>query len=291
MRQSLARALALIVAMCPTATVAQLTVNLSGVPRQPQAGTGLHITGADNTIPRIVVEGFGVTDPIVTMQAGAGTAASPSPPSLHSLLGSVNFRGWDGTVSPRNGFSFGAVQLRAWAAEPWGASNHGAFATLSTTPLGTGSTGANDLTRQTWWADGAVSLNAYSQGNLRVEAEGMLVSSPSVRASAGGFIGLGPVADYTIVAGAITVAGTRVRVDTEAGAASDDLSQVNGCVSDGDLVIVQAASAARPVTARDQWGNLQLAGDFVLANPSYRLTLACQISNGALIEISRSNNG
>lgn len=102
---------------------------------------------------------------------------------------------------------------------------------------------------------------------------------------------------YTIAAGVITLAGTsgsldrrrtRVTVDTEGAAATDDLDTVNG-TQDGDLVILRAADSARTVVARDGTGNLRLAGNFSMDNVEDRLTLLND--GGVLYEIARSDNG
>lgn len=106
------------------------------------------------------------------------------------------------------------------------------------------------------------------------------------------FLGLGPIANYTIASDAITVIGSRATVDTEGAAASDDLATITGTgAQDGDLLLVQSANSARVVTLKDQSGNLQLAGDFALANASYKALLIYQAANSSWIELSRSNNG
>jgi hypothetical protein len=101
--------------------------------------------------------------------------------------------------------------------------------------------------------------------------------------------------DYpkTIAAGIISLAGgagsSYLEIDTQGGAASDDLDTINGGV-DGDLIILTAANDARTVVCKDSTGNLRLAGaDFSLDSVDDTLML---IYNGAnWLEISRSDNG
>jgi len=68
-----------------------------------------------------------------------------------------------------------------------------------------------------------------------------------------------PSKEATIATGAITVKSGRVRVDTEADAASDNLDTING-MSDGDMAYLQPESGARTVVLRDGVGNLSCPG-------------------------------
>ena len=76
-----------------------------------------------------------------------------------------------------------------------------------------------------------------------------------------GFLRLRDAGELTISGGMVTVTGSYHRVDTEGGAASDDLDTINGGTA-GDLLIVRAEDNARTVVCKDGAGNLQLAGDF-----------------------------
>jgi hypothetical protein len=99
-------------------------------------------------------------------------------------------------------------------------------------------------------------------------------------------------ASLTIASGVITVPNSSVGVciiDTEGGAATDDLDTINGGFT-GQVTVLTPASNARDVTVKDNTGNLRLNGDFVFANTQDTLTLMCK-ENGALwFELSRSNN-
>jgi hypothetical protein len=60
----------------------------------------------------------------------------------------------------------------------------------------------------------------------------------------------------TIAAGAVTVTRSRHTVDTEGGAAADDLDTINGG-TDGDMLEISLANAARVVTIRHNVGNIR----------------------------------
>lgn len=73
----------------------------------------------------------------------------------------------------------------------------------------------------------------------------------------------------TIASGAVTRSRVRHVIDTEGAAASDDLETVSGG-TEGDVLLLSGASAARVVTLRHASGNLRLAGaqDIALADPA-----------------------
>jgi hypothetical protein len=104
---------------------------------------------------------------------------------------------------------------------------------------------------------------------------------------ANGFFNLGTVNAQTISGGVITVTGGRCVVDTQGGAATDDLDTINGG-ADGDLLVIYTANSGRDVTAKDGTGNLALAGDFVMTNIRDRLVLLKD--SGTWVELSRSDN-
>lgn len=93
--------------------------------------------------------------------------------------------------------------------------------------------------------------------------------------------------EATIASGAITVTGTSMILDTEGGAASDDLDTINGCTR-GDIFVFYGTNNGRDITYKDDTGNLRLAGDFVAANANHTITLICEGTD--LLEISRSAN-
>lgn len=75
-----------------------------------------------------------------------------------------------------------------------------------------------------------------------------------------GFLSIGPHVEYTIASGAITVANSNVKVDTEGDAASDDLVTINGG-STGDLIALQPQAESRTVVVKHGTGNiLTIAG-------------------------------
>jgi hypothetical protein len=103
--------------------------------------------------------------------------------------------------------------------------------------------------------------------------------------------------NYVIASGVLNVSGSvasqnkilsRVRVDTEASAGSDDLDTISGMI-DGDLLILSAADSARTVVVKDGTGNIQCAGDFSMDNTQDRIVL---LREGAIwYELARSDNG
>lgn len=99
-----------------------------------------------------------------------------------------------------------------------------------------------------------------------------------------------PRSDLTIASDAVTVVGSYHRVDTEAGAATDNLATINGGVS-YQIVVLQTVNNARDVTVKHGTGNIYLNGsaDFTLDHSRDVLVL---IKTGSeWNEVCRSNNG
>jgi len=95
--------------------------------------------------------------------------------------------------------------------------------------------------------------------------------------------------DLTLASDAITVTGCYHRVDTQGGAATDDLATISGAAA-GQIIILQSVASARDVTVKNGTGNIFLSGsDFVLDNSRDFIVLIC--TGGELNEICRSNNG
>jgi hypothetical protein len=95
--------------------------------------------------------------------------------------------------------------------------------------------------------------------------------------------------DLTLASDAITVTGCYHRVDTQGGAATDDLATINGAAT-GQIIILQSVASSRDVTVKNGTGNIFLSGsDFVLDNSRDFIVLIC--TGGELNEICRSNNG
>lgn len=112
--------------------------------------------------------------------------------------------------------------------------------------------------------------------------------------SVDGFMILGtPAATTTIASDAITAKQTRIRLDTESSAASDDLTTINGGV-DGALLILSTNNSSRDVVVKHlgSGGNIRLNGavDYTIPNTSSRLTLLYNASQAIWAEISRSTN-
>lgn len=106
------------------------------------------------------------------------------------------------------------------------------------------------------------------------------------------------VQELTISSGAIAISPGKmisVRVDTESGAASDDLQVISGGCTVGDFLLLGLYTTARTVTVKDRVGgsdNILLntaLGNFTFANVSDTMTLYCY-SSGAWGEVSRSTN-
>ena len=96
------------------------------------------------------------------------------------------------------------------------------------------------------------------------------------------------VSELTISAGAITISNPYHRIDTEADAATDDLSTINGG-ADGDILVLSAVIDSRTVVVKDGGGNLRLSGDMTLDNSTDTITLMKRST--VWIEMSRSDNG
>lgn len=93
----------------------------------------------------------------------------------------------------------------------------------------------------------------------------------------------------TLASDAITVTLNQHKVDTEGGAASDNLSTITAgtSVRSGHLLILQPANVAHVVTVKDNVGNVKLAGgDFAMNNANHRLALLYDGTNWT--EIARA---
>jgi len=99
----------------------------------------------------------------------------------------------------------------------------------------------------------------------------------------------GSTRSFTITTDAITVTtfDSQISVDTEAAAATDDLSTINGGATNQRLTLV-AANSARDVVVKDGVGNIRSAGDFTLTHNQDRMVL--EWDGSSWVEISRSDN-
>jgi len=97
-----------------------------------------------------------------------------------------------------------------------------------------------------------------------------------------------PATELTIASGVITVTQAFHIVDTEADAASDDLTTINGG-ADGYLLQLRQATGTRDVVVKHAADNIQLRGavDFTLLNVNYGLLLANR-DGTTWLEIGRS---
>ena len=106
-------------------------------------------------------------------------------------------------------------------------------------------------------ADGAVDTTST---NVPVDAGGpnqIIVSGGTDRLGLNGVITRGD--NLTIASGEITVFHGNHRVDTEAGAATDNLDTINGGV-DGQILTIRMINTARDIVVRHGVGNIQLIG-------------------------------
>lgn len=102
----------------------------------------------------------------------------------------------------------------------------------------------------------------------------------------GGELSCGAPTELTISAGAVTVVKSRHTVDGE-GDLADDLDTINGC-SVGCILILSIADNSRPITFRDNTGNMRLAGDFIANSVYDRITL--EWDGVWWCEVARSSN-
>jgi hypothetical protein len=150
-------------------------------------------------------------------------------------------------------------------------------ATDAVNDIGTSSVGINDL----HFSSGSI-IN-FDGGDVTI------THAANALAVVGGLVG-NTGAGTTIASDAITATSNYMVVDTEASAASDDLSTINGGIS-GARLVIRAASSARDVVIKDGVGNIQCAGDFTLNNVQDTIELIYDATLSAWLEIGRSDNG
>jgi hypothetical protein len=92
-----------------------------------------------------------------------------------------------------------------------------------------------------------------------------------------------------ISSGVISITQGYHTVDTEGGAASDEINTINdNGFPAATILVLRATSASRTVILKDDTGNLRLAGDCTLDDNDDTITL---IGTGAVwYEVARSNN-
>jgi hypothetical protein len=117
----------------------------------------------------------------------------------------------------------------------------------------------------------------YPQGSVRANNPRFLEN-----------IAIGVPVSLTIASGIVTKTDVYHLIDTEGGAASDDLDTINNGVV-GDILIISAKDDTHTVVVKDGTGNLDLMGDFSLDNAKDTITL---IYTGSVwLELCRANNG
>jgi len=108
-----------------------------------------------------------------------------------------------------------------------------------------------------------------------------------------------PVSTQTIASGVITITGagvsianrqTRLRIDTESAAASDDLDTINGGL-DGDILILQTIVSTRDVVVKDNTGNILCGSNVTLGTTSDRLVLLYDGGLSKWVQLARSIGG
>jgi hypothetical protein len=77
----------------------------------------------------------------------------------------------------------------------------------------------------------------------------------------------------TIASGVITVTGTYHSVDTEGGAASDDLDTIDGATATGQIIILRSTLSTRDIVVKNGTGNIQCGADRTLNTKEDRIML------------------
>ena len=103
----------------------------------------------------------------------------------------------------------------------------------------------------------------------------------------GGFLNVGAPSELTIDTGVITVTRSNHTVETESGAGSDALTDIQGG-SVGDILILSAADNAHTVTVTDGTGTIRCEGDFDLDHTTDSITFIKRATYWD--ELARSNN-
>lgn len=116
-----------------TTPSAKLTVsnNTQTVPAG-QAGTAAHIAGANGSVVRLLVDGFGAVTPSIDMRRANNTALSPTALLNGDGIGQITWQGRGGTSY--NGAS--RAKISVFAAENYTDTAQGAFMTFAVAPQG-----------------------------------------------------------------------------------------------------------------------------------------------------------
>lgn len=101
--------------------------------------------------------------------------------------------------------------------------------------------------------------------NSVISGSSVAINGATISARGIGIVAAPIVADNRVIAsGAISTGGlTNLTIDTQGGAATDDLDTINGG-KDGDIIILRTASSSRDVTIKHGTGNIDCGSDRVL---------------------------
>lgn len=129
----------------------------------PFATTVLHVVGADNTNPRVILDAFAGV-PLFQTRYSSGGIGALGAPAAGQQIGQFGSTAWDGTAySTING---GHLDFRA--NELWTSAHHGTYASMFIT-LPNSTTGLENMR---WWSDGGVTIFGHGvdpgQGNLLI---------------------------------------------------------------------------------------------------------------------------
>jgi hypothetical protein len=97
----------------------------------------------------------------------------------------------------------------------------------------------------------------------------------------------------TISGGVISTGGKKIeyhKVETESGAATDDLDTINGA-NNGDVLILRPTNGAHTVVVKHATGNIRLDGSVDFSMDSSLDTIVLLYAATLWVELSRSNNG
>ena len=109
-----------------------------------------------------------------------------------------------------------------------------------------------------------------------------------------------PAQQLVIASGIISLTGinggnglpyrqTRIVVDTQGAAGSDDLDTINGG-QDGDILIIGSLTSTRDTTLKNGTGNLKIGSDFTLGTTADRITLMYDSGLSQWVQLTRSTN-
>jgi hypothetical protein len=93
----------------------------------------------------------------------------------------------------------------------------------------------------------------------------------------------------TIASGVITITQDSHRIETEGGAASDNLDTINGG-TDGKVILLRAYDTTHTVVVKNGTGNIRCGTDMSLDSQEDTITLVYAGNISVWLELSRANN-